>query len=83
MLEEIMDKISPVPKVYGTVTVGERGQVVVPAKIRKLYNLSPGDKLIVLAKEGGPIGFIPVSDFSVFLEQHENLFSQIKKNVAE
>ena len=76
-----MDKISPLPKVYGTVTVGERGQVVVPAKIRKLFHLSAGDKLIVLAKEGGPIGFIPVSDFSLFIEQHEQLFNQMKKNV--
>ena len=75
-----MDKISPLPKVYGTVTVGERGQVVVPAKIRKLFHLSAGDKLIVLAKEGGPIGFIPVSDFSLFIEQHEQLFNQMKKN---
>jgi AbrB family looped-hinge helix DNA binding protein len=76
-----MQSNSQLTKVYGTVTVGERGQVVVPAKIRKLYHLSAGDKLIVLAKEGGPIGFIPVSDLSVFIEQHEQLFNQMKKNV--
>ena len=75
-----MEKFSQLPKVYGTVTVGERGQVVIPAKVRKLYHLSAGEKLIVLAKEDGPIGFVPVSNFNSFLEQHERLFSQMKKN---
>ena len=77
-----MEKSSPLPKVYGTVTVGERGQVVVPAKVRKMYHLNAGDKLIVLAKEGGPIGFVPVSDFNVFIEQHEQFINQMKRNTG-
>jgi len=32
---------------YGAVTVGERGQIVVPAEARKHYSLKPGDKLLV------------------------------------
>ncbi len=32
---------------YGVVTIGERGQVVVPAAARKAHNLHPGDKLLV------------------------------------
>ncbi len=32
---------------YGSVTVGERGQVVVPAEARKAHRLQPGDKLLV------------------------------------
>ncbi len=32
---------------YGSVTVGERGQVVVPAEARKRHGLQPGDKLLV------------------------------------
>ncbi|HOU36288.1 MAG TPA: AbrB/MazE/SpoVT family DNA-binding domain-containing protein [Candidatus Omnitrophota bacterium] len=77
-----MEKTSPLLKVYGTVTVGERGQVVVPAKIRKMYGLSPGDKLIVLAREGAPIGFVPVSAFNAFIEQHEQFITQMKKNTG-
>ena len=34
--------------VYSIVTVGERGQLVIPAEARKDCNISPGDKLIVL-----------------------------------
>jgi len=32
---------------YGSVTVGERGQVVVPAEARKAQAIQPGDKLLV------------------------------------
>jgi AbrB family looped-hinge helix DNA binding protein len=81
--ERNMKKLPPLPKVYGTVTVGERGQVVIPAKLRRDYKLNFGDKLLVIAGEGGPIGFVPIADFSAFLDQHEKLLAQIKKSVNE
>jgi len=33
--------------VYSVVTVGERGQIVIPADARKNCNIAPGDKLMV------------------------------------
>lgn len=33
---------------YGTTTIGERGQLVVPADARKAMKLKRGDKLLVL-----------------------------------
>lgn len=39
-------------EVVGTTTLGERGQVVIPADIRKELNLIAGDKLIVMVKAG-------------------------------
>jgi AbrB family looped-hinge helix DNA binding protein len=33
---------------FGAVTVGERGQVVIPAEARKAHGIQPGDKLLVL-----------------------------------
>jgi hypothetical protein len=32
--------------IYGVVTVGERGQIVIPKKARDQFNIKPGDKLI-------------------------------------
>lgn len=32
---------------YGSVTLGERGQIVIPAEARKYHQLAPGDKLLV------------------------------------
>ena len=36
-------------KFYGSVTVSERGQVVIPAEARKDFNIKTGDKMLVLA----------------------------------
>jgi AbrB family looped-hinge helix DNA binding protein len=37
------------PHIYGTVKVGDRGQVVIPADARKDLNLKPGDLLLVMS----------------------------------
>lgn len=33
---------------YGMVTVGERGQIVIPADARRELGIKPGDKLIIV-----------------------------------
>lgn len=33
---------------YGAVTVGERGQIVIPAEARAEMGVKPGDKLLVM-----------------------------------
>jgi AbrB family looped-hinge helix DNA binding protein len=43
--------VEAVPKFYGSVTIGERGQVVIPIEARKELELEPGAKLLVF---GGP-----------------------------
>jgi AbrB family looped-hinge helix DNA binding protein len=35
-------------KFYGSITVSERGQIVIPAEARKDFNIKAGDKLLVL-----------------------------------
>lgn len=45
----------PVPPkgkhLFGMVTVGDKGQIVIPAKARKLFDISAGDQLVVLGDE--------------------------------
>ena len=36
---------------FGLVTVGDKGQIVIPAKARKMFDISPGDQLVVLGDE--------------------------------
>ena len=36
-------------RLYGTVKVGDRGQVVIPAEARKELGIKPGDLLFVMA----------------------------------
>ena len=37
--------------VFGTVRVGERGQIVIPKEARELFGIAPGDTLLVLGDE--------------------------------
>lgn len=37
----------------GTATVGERGQVVIPADMRKKQNINTGDRLLVMNHPSG------------------------------
>ena len=36
---------------FGVVTVGEKGQIVIPAKARKVFAISAGDRLVILGDE--------------------------------
>lgn len=36
---------------FGMVTVGERGQIVIPKKARDIFDFKPGDQLLVLGDE--------------------------------
>ena len=51
--------------IFGMVTVGDKGQIVIPAKARKLFGISPGDGLVVLGDESQGLAILK-SDF--FLE---------------
>ena len=36
---------------FGTVTVGEKGQIVIPKNAREIFGIKPGDSLVVLGDE--------------------------------
>ena len=62
--------------VFGTVKVGERGQIVIPKDARALFGIQPGDTLLLLGDEkSGIIVTRPevVSDMAqrVFQEMEE------------
>ena len=48
---------------FGMVTVGDKGQIVIPAKARKLFDITPGDQLVVLGDESQGIAIIKAKDF--------------------
>jgi AbrB family looped-hinge helix DNA binding protein len=39
--------------IFGVVKVGDKGQIVIPREARKLYDIKPGDALIVLGDQRG------------------------------
>jgi len=44
--------------VFGITKVGEKGQIVIPAKARKIFDIHPGDNLIVLGDESQGIAIM-------------------------
>ena len=36
---------------FGTVKVGERGQIVIPKDAREQFDIKPGDTLLIIGKE--------------------------------
>ncbi len=64
--------LAPPPKgkhLFGIVTVGEKGQIVIPAKARKVFSIKPGDELVVLGEEGQGIAIMKSEGFLSFAEQ--------------
>lgn len=37
--------------IFGTVKVGERGQIIIPKEAREVFGIQPGETLIVLGDE--------------------------------
>ena len=48
---------------FGMVTVGDKGQIVIPAKARKLFDITPGVNLVVLGDENQGIALIKAEHF--------------------
>lgn len=67
---------------FGAATVGERGQVVIPAEARKKFGINPGDKVLVMSHPSGSGVVLCKIDamreiFSSFLEDLEKIESKV------
>lgn len=73
MLEK--GKIMQDKKLYGTATVGTKGQIVIPADAREILGIETGDRLYVIgSKQGKWIGLIQE-------EQLRSLVDQLSTNI--
>lgn len=63
---------------YGSATVGERGQVVIPADARRDCDMHPGDKLLVLRHPHNPHMLIlaKIGEMQQLLEQYSRLLEK-------
>jgi len=44
--------------IFGTVKVGERGQIVIPKEARDKFSIEPGDSLLILGDENKGIAIV-------------------------
>ena len=63
---------------FGNVKVGERGQIVIPKEARELFDIKPGDKLVVLGDESQGLALIRES---VFMAGVEAVLSAARKTI--
>lgn len=69
---------------YGSVTVGERGQVVIPAEARKQYGIKPGDKLLAFrSPHGRGLVFVGVDHMRAMMDQMQRWEALVRQLEAE
>lgn len=56
-------------KLYGTATVGTKGQIVIPADAREELSIQPGDRLYVIGSPKGAIGLLKEEMLEAFIEK--------------
>ena len=61
---------------FGIVTVGDKGQVVIPEKARKLFDSSPGDQLVILGDEAQGLAIIKAESFLELAQAASDLLRQ-------
>lgn len=58
---------------FGMVTVGDKGQIVIPAKARKLFDIAVGDQLVVLGDEAQGLAIMKSEKFLEFADMIRNM----------
>lgn len=56
----------PKGKYAWTVTVGEKGQIVIPKQAREVFDIRPGDNLVLLGDEKRGLAIPPKTVFAQF-----------------
>ncbi len=65
-------KIAPVPigkHLWGTVTIGSKGQIVIPKNARDTFDMKEGDRLVVLGDELQGIALIKAEIFEKQMQE--------------
>ena len=51
----------PQKHVFGAVRIGERGQIVIPKKCREIFDLKPGDMMVLFGDEERGLALVKLS----------------------
>ena len=57
--------------IFGMVKVGDKGQIVIPAKARKVFGIEPGDNLIILGDEAQGLAILMEKNFLKLMQGEE------------
>lgn len=68
---------------YGMATVGERGQIVIPAEARKSANILPGDKVLVVGHPPNGLMILKMDAMKLFLSSLKDDFAEMESRINE
>ncbi|NTV28973.1 MAG: AbrB/MazE/SpoVT family DNA-binding domain-containing protein [Candidatus Omnitrophica bacterium] len=69
-------------KTYGAANVGSKGQLVIPAELRKELNINAGDQVMIFAKPDKKlISLMPSSDFSELMARAGKVIARLESQV--
>ncbi len=55
--------------IFGVCKVGEKGQIVIPKEARKVFNITPGDSLLLLGDIKKGLALVKTEVFAATLEE--------------
>lgn len=67
-----MESRHPKGKYAWTATVGEKGQIVIPKQARDIFDIKPGDTLLILGDEKRGIAIPPKGTLSDIMDEIMN-----------
>jgi len=84
LLKEVKMVHVPRGKFYGSVTVGERGQIVVPIEARTEFKIKQKDKLVVFGfGPGGGLLILKAEVLNQYVSRSLEYLSSLQKVVRE
>ncbi len=69
--------------IFGTVKVGERGQIVIPKEAREIFGITPGDTLMILGDEGHGLVIVKADKFRRIAEEMLRVFEKAPQEPPE
>lgn len=79
-----MDEHNQRVRLVGTMTLGPKGQVVVPADVREAMGVKPGDKLVALyVPHKKAIGFVSEAAMQTMIDHMGTHLGELRTQLTE
>ena len=70
--EELEEESLQGKHMFGVVTVGDKGQIVIPVRARRIFGIKQGDQLMVLGEDGKGLALTDARLFMSVAEAYRN-----------
>ena len=66
---------------YGSATVGERGQMVIPAEARRALDIDDGEKMVVFGRDKGRLVLVKAEIVSEYVSRALSEFAELERQL--